>query len=144
MAAALYHAWFTVAELIRDIPGNPLDLAPYPHAEEVTIRIGDDRIEVSVGHRILVEDVSCADRITFVEIPRHAPFVKHARFPIQDKRRQRCRLADLQRVDRIPVRPVRIKLQVPIRRRPVRPPQDDMLRKHDTRRRGLAEGKERG
>src|SRR5262245_32322190 len=109
-----------VGKLISHVPGEPFVLFPATKAKDVAIRVGYDGVEGFFRHGVLAVDVSGANPEAVVEVARHTPFIKDAGFPIERERHVTAGLLEGHSVQRVPVCPIDVKLEIPFGRRAIR------------------------
>src|ERR1700677_3643082 len=105
-----------VSELIRKVPTvAALGLAD-ARAENVAVRVGDERVEIAAGDGALAVDVASAHAVAVGKIARRAELIHEAIVPVEgDGDGGGAILLEGERFQFLPVRPVNIGLKIPIR-----------------------------
>src|SRR5947207_14597191 len=100
-------------QLIGCVPTQPFIRLAQPNAENVAIRVGDNRVETRIGNRVLAVDITGAHAIIVPKIVRRAEFVEKARSPVK-RELQRRTLLHYDRVQAVPIGPIHIDFEIPI------------------------------
>src|SRR5438034_1310235 len=101
-------------DLARQCPVPAMALVSETEAADVQIGVGNQRSVIFVGSRGLAEKVTGAGEITFAELTGHAELVEKARLPVQSERGE---VVDDGVLHSVPIRPVNVRFNVPVRSR---------------------------